>query len=940
MSAIDHLIINSPYEEPETYWRYIPESKTFTRETGRRPAGYITASSTKKIVDDPGVFIEIPLVNRIRERVKAWRDGDEAQGIPPYAGVTGITKRLLEHWNNPEEREGRRFFFCQLEAIETLIWLAEAPDAQKVGIEIPSDGGEFQRLCCKMATGSGKTIVMAMLIAWQALNKITYGDKSWCAKNFLVIAPGLTVKNRLSVLVPSADDNYYDAFNIVPAGLREKLRQATVIVRNWHTLNWESEERIAKRKSVDKRGAKSDEAYAREVLAEMQNARNFVVINDEAHHAWRIPVGVKFKGLSRSDAEEATKWIGGLDRLNKARGILTAFDFSATPFTPSGRANVEEDLFSWIVSDFGLNDAIESGLVKTPRVVVRDNGRLSNEYKSQFYHLYNVPEIRDSLNRKDAKETDPIPDLLRIAYEILGADWMATAKDWKKAGQTIPPVMITVANRTESAARIKYSFDHKRLDIPQLCDPERTLHIDSKVLESAEAQTEEVAIEANAETGADEENGADEPTRKLSKKEQAELLRRIVDTVGKIGEPGEQIQHVVSVGMLTEGWDAKTVTHIMGLRAFSSQLLCEQVVGRGLRRTAYDIKPDGLFEPEYVNIFGVPFTFLPHEAPQGVKTKPTASRARVEPVRGREDLAISWPNVLRIEHTYKPTLRLDLARVEPLTLSAYETPRIAELAPILDGRPDFERLSSIDLEKLRGEIRLQRSIFDAALTVFEQMKPSWKGGVNSLFSQLVPLVEQFIQSDRLQISPPLFGLDETKRRILIRLNAVKIVNHIFGAIQEENTEALALVVDQDYPIRSTGDMKPWETSKPVIHTKNSHINFCVCDSGWEANASMAFDGNDNIAAWVKNDHLGFEIRYIYNGVEQKYRPDFLIRFQDSGILTLEIKGEEEQRDRVKREALKEWVKAVNEHGGFGLWLPPAVAKNPDDIAEIVHHRSE
>ncbi|MGH9845433.1 MAG: DEAD/DEAH box helicase family protein, partial [Blastocatellia bacterium] len=213
MSAIDHLIINTPYEEPKTYWRYIPESKTFTRETGRRPAGYITASSTKKIVDDPGVFIEIPLVNRIRERVKAWREGDEAQGIQPYAGVTGITKRLLEHWNNPEEREGKRFFFCQLEAIETLIWLAEAPDAQKVGIEIPSDGGAFQRLCCKMATGSGKTIVMAMLIAWQALNKITYADKTWCAKNFLVIAPGLTVKSRLSVLVPSADDNYYDAFN-------------------------------------------------------------------------------------------------------------------------------------------------------------------------------------------------------------------------------------------------------------------------------------------------------------------------------------------------------------------------------------------------------------------------------------------------------------------------------------------------------------------------------------------------------------------------------------------------------------------------------------------------------------------------------------------------------------------------------------------------------
>ena len=290
-SAIDHLIINTPYDEPQQYWKYLAESKSFRLESGRRPAGYITATSTKKIVDDPGVFVAIPLVNDIRRRVKTWREGDET--IQPYAGVTGITKRLLEHWNNPEEREGRRFFFCQLEAIETLIWLTEAPAAQKVGLAIPSDGGAFARLCSKMATGSGKTIVMAMLMAWQSLNKITYPQDTRFAKNFLVIAPGLTVRNRLGVLVPSADGNYFDEFSIVPAGLREKLRQATVIVRNWHALNWDSAEKITRRRSVDKRGAKSDEAYAREVLGEMASARNFIVINDEAHHAWRVPAGRK-----------------------------------------------------------------------------------------------------------------------------------------------------------------------------------------------------------------------------------------------------------------------------------------------------------------------------------------------------------------------------------------------------------------------------------------------------------------------------------------------------------------------------------------------------------------------------------------------------------------------------------------------------------------------
>jgi type III restriction enzyme len=435
---------------------------------------------------------------------------------------------------------------------------------------------------------------------------------------------------------------------------------------------------------------------------------------------------------------------------------------------------------------------------------------------------------------------------------------------------------------------------------------------------------------------ADEEENADEPVRKLTKKEQAELLRRTVDTVGKPGEPGEQIQHVISVGMLTEGWDAKTVTHIMGLRAFSSQLLCEQVVGRGLRRTSYDINNEtGLFEPEYVNIFGVPFTFLPHESPKGTAPPPPSARTRIEPLRSREQFAISWPNVLRIEHVYKPGLRLDPASVEPLEISAYETPRMVELAPMMDGKPDFDRMSEINLEKLRSEVRLQRSIFEAALSVFEEMRHSWKGSINDLFAQLVPLVENFMVSDKLQISPPLFGLDETKRRILIRLNAVRIVNHLSKTIQAENTEAFALVVDQDYPIRSTSEMKPWDTGKHAEPVRRSHINFCVCDSTWEATEARAIDRSEHVAAWVKNDHLGFEIRYIFNGVEHKYRPDFLIRLQNGSLLVLETKGEEAQQDRVKREAVTEWVKAVNQHGGFGSWLPPMVSKHPDDIPEIL-----
>ncbi|MGB2987156.1 MAG: DEAD/DEAH box helicase family protein [Phycisphaerae bacterium] len=243
---IPQLIINSPCEEPSTYWSYDREVRMFERKDGRRPAGYVVATPGSKAFDDPGVFVELPLVNQIRPRVDAWREAG-------YAGVSGITKRLLEHWRDPEERLDRRFFFCQLEAIETLIWLTEASPAERQGLDIPGDGGVFRRLCSKMATGSGKTIVMAMLIAWQVLNKVTYPQDKRFSKSIFVVAPGLTVRSRLQVLLPDHPGNYYDEFNVVPAGLVEKLRLGSIRVRNWHVLNWETDEQIAKKRSVDKR---------------------------------------------------------------------------------------------------------------------------------------------------------------------------------------------------------------------------------------------------------------------------------------------------------------------------------------------------------------------------------------------------------------------------------------------------------------------------------------------------------------------------------------------------------------------------------------------------------------------------------------------------------------------------------------------------------------
>ncbi len=919
--VIDKLIINSPYEEPRFYWHYDRETRTFEKREGRRPAGYVVASESSKSFDDPGVFVPIKLVNEIRPRVKAWREAG-------YPGVTGITRRLLTYWQDPEERAERRFFFCQLEAIETLIWLVEAPDAEKVGIQIPSDGGEFKRLCSKMATGSGKTVVMSMLIAWQVLNKVANHRDTRFSKHVLVVAPGLTVKSRLRVLNPSDVNNYYEVFNIVPPGLMDSLRQGKILIINWHALAWEDEEKLKKKKSVDKRGAKSDEAYVREVLGDMAGARNIIVINDEAHHAWRVNPELKVKREFKEQEARATVWVGGLDRIHRARGILCCYDLSATPFAPSGKRAQEEALFGWIVSDFGLNDAIESGLVKTPRVVIRDDSARTPELKSRLYHIYMDPTVKGDINRK-ARESEPLPDLVTNAYYLLGKDWLETKKAWEKAGQKVPPVMITVANRTETSARIKHAFLHNEIMIPELCNPEGILQIDSRVLDEAESGEEAISVDVSPD---DQEDEA--PAKKLTKKEQAEILRQTVDTVGQVGKLGEKIQNVISVGMLSEGWDAKTVTHIMGLRAFSSQLLCEQVVGRGLRRVSYDVGEDGLFEPEYVNIFGVPFTFLPHEGGEDAPPPPPKPKTKIEPVPEKMEHEISWPNVIRIDTVYRPKLTLDLNRVEPIVLDPFESITEAELAAIIAEKPNPALLSDIDLKQIAERYRTQTIIFETAKRIYNVEKPNWKGSKELFLAQLIKIVGEFIESDRIVISSERFNTSAERRKVLIILNMNKIIQHIWNAIKAENCEKRVPVFDSENPIRSTSDMRAWYTSKPCEWTQKSHISHVVVDSTWEATEAYIIDKHPAVRSFVKNDRLGFYIVYNYQGVVRKYYPDFIIKLVNGEYLVLEVKGKEDAVAKTKHASLAEWVEAVNSHGGFGRWKW-AVSYTPGDLEMVI-----
>lgn len=915
------LIINTPFGAPEQHWVPGVGGKLEIRPE-RRPASYevFDARNNTRRTETLG------LVNTIRARVEAWR----AAGWP---GVTIVTRRLLEHWHDASVRE-YPFYFCQLEAIETLIWWIEGAEDFRQGIAIPGDGGPWPRLCNKMATGAGKTTVMAMIVTWQVLNALTYPKRTRdFSRTIFIVAPGLTVKDRLQVLIPS-EGSYYDAFNLCPSeALRQKLNQAEVLIENWHTLMPAAEPK----RSVVKKGPESDEAYTRRVLGKLAAHKDLVVINDEAHHAYRKPAEVKISKKAAAeqgiDLDEATRWIEGLDRLHKTRRIQRCFDLSATPFAPTGKASTDTALFEWIVSDFGLNDAIEAGLVKTPRVVVRDDALPdAKTLRPKLYHIYRDPSVSEDLNRK-AEPHEPLPKLVQDAYTLLGADWRKARDDW--AHHHSPPVMLTVCNRTETAARIERYFNQGDAHWPEMQAPDRTLRVDSRVLEKAE-----IGETASADKGYEERLQAIVGAARIpeTRKEQLkglkkeELLREIVDSVGKRGGAGQDLQKVISVAMLSEGWDAKNVTHIMGLRAFTSQLLCEQVIGRGLRRVAYDKDDKGLFLPEYVNVFGVPLSIY-EPAEGGEAPPPPKPSTQIDLVSERAALELRWPNVLRIEAVVKPVLAVDWDVVDPLTLDPAATAITAELAPALGGATDMSKVSHIDLASLPEGFRLQRLIFVAARKAFASLRGSFRGNDEYLLMQLVRLVETFLKSDRIEI-PSLFHSDPIRRRILIALNIDGVVAHLMRFVTEQNTTELAPVYDEENPIGSTGQMRAWYTTKPNVPTQKSHISHVVGDSSWEQYAANIFETRDEVVAYAKNDHLGFHINYLWQGSRRRYVPDFIVRLSNGVTLALEIKGEDSPQNKAKRDALAEWVLAVNAAGGFGKWVWD-VAFVPAHVTDIV-----
>lgn len=924
-SSIDQLIICNPYIEPTHHWFYDHSKLGFIKKEGRRRAGYMVAPKSQ---DGYGEYKELLLAQEIRLRVAKWREAG-------YPGVTSITKTLLDYWNDRQfgSDDLRPYFFCQKEAIETLIWLTEAAATEKVGIDIPSDGGGFTRWCTKMATGTGKTIVMSMIIAWNFANKVRYKQDTRFSKNVLIVTPNLTVKERLNVLDPTNEENYYDMFNILPDSLRSTLNEGKLKIVNWHMLAWDSQEALdnKKIKSVDQRRktAISDAVYRKSVLGDLAKAEDLIVINDEAHHAWRVPPKGKAPGKSAEEIKEATVWVAGLDRLNTSakskKGILRCFDLSATPFAPTGGKSGEDTLFEWIVSDFNLYDAIESGLVKTPRVVVRsDDKTLSEGLKSKLFHLYSDPDVYQSLKLKDEKA--PLPALLTNAYLLLGQDWLNTYQQWKKNGSQVPPVMISVTNTTETAARIKNAFIEKAIPITELGEEKYLIQIDSKIMNDTQA------LQANDDNG-------DEDDDKGSKKSKESKLRDKVNTTGKVGKPGQHLRNIVSVAMLSEGWDASNVTQIMGLRAFSSQLLCEQVIGRGLRRMDYDVDPKTmLLKPDYVNVFGIPFSFLPFEG-DGTSAdgaQPTKTSILIMPDDNKIEHKIIFPNIKQIQIVIKNKLHIDWQKLAPLPINTTTFISTAHLEGIIEGKPSYKDYTSIELSSIIKNFRLQTIIFNALRSLKNRLiTKDWRDAEHIFLLQLLELVEKFINSDKLEIHDADFKRGTDKWKALIMLNMGNIIEHLKTFINITQGQAFEIIYNDPKNIyRSTSDLQTWHTSKKVINLSKTHINFIPIDSKLEAIEAEILENSSLVESFVKNDHLHFAIWYTWEGQSRRYYPDFLVKLTNGRMLVLETKGVDDEQNRIKRKALQEWIIAVNANHKDQDWYE-AISFKPEDLPGIL-----
>ncbi|QEL17385.1 BPTD_3080 family restriction endonuclease [Limnoglobus roseus] len=1025
IQPVANPIICPPYDEPRDHWVY-DKMGVATRAGKRREAGYFykterTGSAQQAL---PGMAQEerddLPLVNVLRDDVRRWREAD-------YRGASNVTKELLRWWANPAR--GRRLFFCQREAVETIIYLAELRipgRTSKVrftpklsdealgqllrgekprGLNLTSETfwptlmdrpfdpnlRPLTRLGCKMATGSGKTVVMSLLIAWAFCNRGVNPRSTEYPNAVLVCCPNLTVKERLQVLRPDNPDNYFTAFDLVPVNLRPYLHSGKVLVENWHRFAPESEHKEGdKSYQVVNKGPETPETIARRVLGDLYDRLPILVLNDEGHHCWR-PAGANdeadepvtpSRGRKKKPVEddsfvateeeqaEARVWLEGLDRINnclgpKQPGISFCVDLSATPFYLRGSGYPEGQPFPWLVSDFGLVDAIESGIVKIPRLPVSDDakkkdeiGRPDPKYFRLWHHISAAMKPHEKHGSGKPK-AEPCYREAEGALKVLAGQWKEKFGQFRSADANqvqIPPVLIVVCDNTdiadyffrkisgESEADIVTPQDVEEVEAGEDEEPtpgkkekakKQVVYGKSEILdEFANAAARKVTIRIDTKLLAEAESA--DPTK--NRKTAAEELRKVIATVGRPGEPGEHVRCVVSVSMLTEGWDANNVTHILGVRAFGSQLLCEQVIGRGLRRMNYEPDPaTGLLQEEHVDVYGIPFSVIPFKGRAVNQSAPEDKpKHRVWAVPDRSDWEIKFPIVKGyVFEMTKGHVRCDVDAVEPITVDAKNEPTATFLRPTV-GYHDSSMPAVAPFEFVEqtrdayfANVHFQSIVFHIAQKIVDDLltptttKTDRKSRVlrlqarHHLFPQVLRIVQQYI-SRRVNLN----GKDA--RELGLEKYVTWIVERLESAIypdEQQGEPPLLPILDPYRPVGRTG-VVDFPTTRPVTVTEKSHLNLVVQHSDWEGASAKKLDKCGHVKCYARNDHLGLAIPYEYLESEHSYEPDFIVRLTNELNLLLEIKGFEvhnTERNNAKYAAARRWARAVNNLKEFGTW---------------------
>jgi type III restriction enzyme len=989
----DNPILNSPYEEPGFHYATDESGNLNYDDVRKGRRVYMRDTPVVPLAQlQPGMF-DIndsagehanELINLVRREVGAWRTAR-------YAGVTSrVTRDLLEYWFLNEERPDQdKLFFAQRESVETAIWLNEVAERSNAGTHVldvlrsaqrtvsQDSALALPRVAFKMATGSGKTVVMACLILYHFLNRRQYRTDTHYADDFLVVAPGITIRDRLQVLfVDASTDRRHDALDyyrqraLVPAAYLDELKalNARLVITNYHAF--EPRVLAGNKKSpfdgkLDAAGKKREaledfNLVVKRVLGKFKPGRRLLVLNDEAHHCY-LPLekGKDTEGeSSATENERAAVWFNGLAEIGRRFQLRGVYDLSATPYYLSGSGWPAYSLFPWVVSDFGLIEAIESGLVKIPFLPVEDTSQKLTE--PVLRDLYGncregLPKKGQEKARSEAKkkgqklaETPPsLPPTLVTALQQFVGHYEKYEAGMRRSGEkkldlfTEPPVFIVVCNNTtvskevykyiagwevegEDGAIATYAgafdiFSNYDKASGQRRRMPPTLLIDSDALEySGQVDADFKRVFAPEIEQFKRDFRIQYPERGAEEVDDAVILREVVNTVGKRGRLGAHVRCVVSVSMLTEGWDANTVTHIVGLRAFGSQLLCEQVAGRALRRREYLLDPKTRkFPPEYAHIIGVPFKLF----------KPGTSEY-VEPVESKEVRAlperaekyeIAFPNFAGYRvFTIAAPLAADLDAVEDFELDFTKTPARTVL-----GIPVGPEKRLLSLEQAL-DLREQEVVYWITQQLLRHRYRDGEGR---------PEVARFAALQRIAAAwlankvKPVGETDDRYRKFVLYWKGEAVAAHIARAIDAHAQAAghveVKPVLNHYNPEGSTRYVSG-RTTRMWYPTRKSHVNVVVADTdSWEQLAAKAMDEMKEVEAYVKNAYLGFGVPYVKDGRDCTYLPDFIARVRApdgaSVNLIIEVTGMNQDKAEKKWTVTDRWLPAVNGAGRWGRW---------------------